>query len=123
VVNIGFDDDLFFDYCFYLVAKGLEKNDIASKYFKRSQNWQNLWKHIEDNSAKGFLMPKDANGKWDEDYKGRKWDSEKGWIECEFSVHNGGTCLDYFYEAPVQCQHRWLFIYWDFTQMLVKIYT
>lgn len=88
------------DYCIYQVAKGLGKEDIAAKYLERSGNWKNLWKPVEDNGAKGFIMPKKANGEWDDAYKGREWNNDiREWVEADFSVHRHGTWPDFFYEA------------------------
>ncbi|MEM9526044.1 MAG: GH92 family glycosyl hydrolase, partial [Bacteroidota bacterium] len=87
------------DYCIYLVAKGLGKDSIAAKYFARSNNWKNLWKPVSDSGAKGFIMPRNASGEWDESYLGRAWQSEKGWQPVDFSVHVSGTWPDFFYEA------------------------
>jgi predicted alpha-1,2-mannosidase len=87
------------DYCISLVAKGLGKQDISAKYLQRSQNWKNLWKPIYDSGSKGFIMPRNANGEWDETYQGRKWEGEKGWQPTKFTPHIGGTWPDFFYEA------------------------
>ena len=87
------------DFCIYEVAKGLGKEDIAKKYLQRSGNWKNLWKPVTDSGATGFIMPKNANGNWDDAYKGRRWTPDKGWQPAEFTVHNGGTWQDFFYEA------------------------
>lgn len=54
----------FNDYCIATVAKGLGRNGEYRKYLKQSENWKNLWRDIEDNGSKGFIMPKDANGNW-----------------------------------------------------------
>ncbi len=87
------------DFCIYQVAKGLGKDSLANKYLQRSKNWQNLWKKVEDSGAQGFIMPKKANGQWDDQYKGRAWDSVKGWHPVDFTVHQAGTWPDFFYEA------------------------
>lgn len=53
------------DYCIATVAKGLNRTDVYNRYQKQSGNWQNLWRaNYEDHGAKGFIMPKDAAGKW-----------------------------------------------------------
>ncbi len=88
------------DYCIYQVAKGLGKKHIAAKYLERSGNWKNLFKPMEDHGAMGFIMPKKANGEWDEEYRGRKWNNDiREWVEADFSVHIHGTWPDFFYEA------------------------
>ena len=88
------------DYCIYQVAKGLGKNELAEKYLQRAHNWKNLWKPVQDNGARGFIMPRKANGDWDEAYRGRAWDLENAqWVDAEFTVHSHGTWPDFFYEA------------------------
>ncbi|SFD21299.1 alpha-1,2-mannosidase, putative [Chitinophaga sp. CF118] len=53
------------DYCIAVVAKGLNKPAIYDRFIKQSGNWQNLWRDdYTDHGAKGFIMPKDASGKW-----------------------------------------------------------
>lgn len=52
------------DYCLATVAKGLDRNGEYWRFINQSDNWQNLWRDIEDNGSSGFIMPKDANGKW-----------------------------------------------------------
>ncbi len=52
------------DYCLATVAKGLNRMGEYHRFFKQASNWQNLWRPIEDNGSKGFIMPKDASGKW-----------------------------------------------------------
>ena len=52
------------DYCLATVARGLNRRGEYYRFIKQSDNWQNLWRDIEDNGARGFIMPKDAGGKW-----------------------------------------------------------
>jgi putative alpha-1,2-mannosidase len=53
------------DYCIALVAKGLGRMDIYERYLKQSQNWKNLWRaDYEWDDVKGYIMPKDADGRW-----------------------------------------------------------
>ena len=53
------------DYCIALVAKGLGRTDIYERYLKQSQNWKNLWRSdYEWDEVKGYIMPKDAEGRW-----------------------------------------------------------
>jgi predicted alpha-1,2-mannosidase len=52
------------DYCLATVAKGLTREGEYRRFIKQSDNWQNLWRDIEDNGSRGFIMPKDAAGKW-----------------------------------------------------------
>ncbi|MBR1410017.1 MAG: GH92 family glycosyl hydrolase [Prevotella sp.] len=53
------------DYCIALVAKGLGRNDVYEKYMRQSQNWKNLWRSdYEWDDVRGYIMPKDADGRW-----------------------------------------------------------
>ena len=53
------------DYCIALVAKGLGRMDVYDRYLKQSQNWKNLWRaDYEWDDVKGYIMPKDADGRW-----------------------------------------------------------
>jgi len=53
------------DYCIAQVAKGLGRTDIYSRYLKQSENWKNLWRaDYEWDDVKGYIMPRDANGRW-----------------------------------------------------------
>lgn len=66
------------DYAIYLVAKGLGKEKIAEKYLKQSANWKNLWRSdYEHDGAKGFILPRDAEGNWLDDITFGKSDLRK----------------------------------------------
>jgi putative alpha-1,2-mannosidase len=53
------------DYCIAEVAKGLGRMDIYERYLKQSANWKNLWRSdYEWDDVKGYIMPRDANGRW-----------------------------------------------------------
>ncbi len=52
------------DYCLATVAGGIKRKGEYRRFLKQSDNWQNLWRNIKDNGATGFIMPKDAAGKW-----------------------------------------------------------
>ena len=53
------------DYCIALVAKGLGRRDIYGRYLQQSQNWKNLWRaDYERDDVRGYIMPKDAEGRW-----------------------------------------------------------
>jgi predicted alpha-1,2-mannosidase len=47
------------DACIARLAKALGKNDLAEKYAKRSQNWQNVF-----DPSTGFMRGKNADGSW-----------------------------------------------------------
>ncbi|RZK68228.1 MAG: glycoside hydrolase family 92 protein [Pedobacter sp.] len=74
----------FNDYCIGVVAKALNKSDIAEKYFKKAGNWKNIWNSsIEKNGAKGFIIPKRKDGTW----------------QTDFNLNKGGTASDWLYEG------------------------
>ena len=53
------------DYCIAEVAKGLGRTDIYEHYLKQSANWKNLWRSdYEWDDVKGYIMPRDAEGRW-----------------------------------------------------------
>ena len=53
------------DWCIAQVAKGLHHPDLYKKYLKRSGNWRNLWRSdYEWQGMRGFIMPRDAAGRW-----------------------------------------------------------
>ena len=63
------------DYCLAQVAKGLGRMGEYQRFIKQADNWQNLWRDIENYGSRGFIMPKDASGNW---------------VECiECDVENG----------------------------------
>ena len=53
------------DWCIAQVAKGLGHEKLYHKYMARSGNWRNLWRSdYEWQGMRGFIMPRDANGRW-----------------------------------------------------------
>lgn len=53
------------DFAIAQVAKRLGKEDIAERYMRQSESWKNLWRpDYEHDGAKGFIMPRDAEGNW-----------------------------------------------------------
>jgi putative alpha-1,2-mannosidase len=52
------------DFAISRVALGLDEKDISKKYFDRSQAWKNLWRDTIIDGTRGFIWPKDDNGKW-----------------------------------------------------------
>ena len=53
------------DWCIAQVAKGLQHLDLYEKYMNRSGNWRNLWRSdYEWQGMRGFIMPRDAAGRW-----------------------------------------------------------
>jgi len=88
------------DYCISDLARRLGKDSISNKYLKRSGNWKNLWKPITNHGSYGFIMPRKADGSWDETLYGCHWIASEN--RCEtlpFSPLLSGTWPDFFYEA------------------------
>ena len=54
------------DFCIAAVAKGIGDLETYNRFVKQADNWKNLWRDYEDHGSKGFIMPKDENGKWDD---------------------------------------------------------
>ncbi len=54
----------FNDYCLAQVAKGKKRRGEYHRYMAQSDNWKNLWRDIESEGSRGFIMPRDANGNW-----------------------------------------------------------
>lgn len=52
------------DYCLAIVAKGIKRKGEYQRFIQQSDNWKNLWRPITDHGATGFIMPKDAAGRW-----------------------------------------------------------
>lgn len=48
------------DYCIYLMAKKMGKTEIADEFYKRSQNYRNVY-----NPATSFMQPRDEKGNFD----------------------------------------------------------
>ncbi len=55
----------FDDWCIAQVARGLGHDDLYQKYLQRSANWRNLWRADDEwQGMRGFIMPRDAEGRW-----------------------------------------------------------
>ncbi len=52
------------DYCLAIVAKAIKRRGEYWRFIRQADNWQNLWRDIEDHGSRGFIMPKDAHGNW-----------------------------------------------------------
>lgn len=56
------------DWCIAHFAENINRTDIAEKYYKRSQNYKNLYY-----PEKGFMWAKDAQGKWKDNFDATEW--------------------------------------------------
>lgn len=52
------------DFALATVAKGLHRMGEYYRFIEQADNWQNLWRNVEHDGARGFIMPKDVNGNW-----------------------------------------------------------
>ncbi len=52
------------DYCIARMAERLGRKDIAETFFKRAQNYRNVF-----NPKTGFMQPKDSQGRWQPNFK------------------------------------------------------
>ncbi|MBC7888442.1 MAG: glycoside hydrolase family 92 protein [Ferruginibacter sp.] len=52
------------DFCIATVAKGLGHQQLFDRFAGQSGNWKNLWRNYNSHGANGFIMPRDATGKW-----------------------------------------------------------
>lgn len=102
------------DYNIATVAKGLNRLDIYDRYMKQSEYWKNLWRaDYENNGSKGFIMPKDASGKWLDDvpfgeskiqkpsFRFTPTITESPWYVCHWCVFfYEGTSWEYSLSIP-----------------------
>ena len=124
------------DWARALVAAKLGKSEEFVKYGNRASNWENLWKPVESEGTKGFIMPRKANGEWDENYRNPSWQyyaefttnrigiippdklPDKYRSKEPFSVLTAGSWSDFFYES-----HSWeysLYVPHDVNQLINK---
>lgn len=72
------------DYCMALAAKKLGHECDYKKYLERSKRWVNMWNaNLESKGFKGFVCPRDKDGKW---------------IDID-ATYFWGSWKRYFYEA------------------------
>ena len=57
-------DSAFDDYCIAEMAEKMGKQDIADEFYKRSQNYKNVY-----NPATSFMQPRDDKGTFIKDFK------------------------------------------------------
>lgn len=81
-----------------VLARGLGKEDIAERFEQQSGRWKNLWRDVEDDGVRGFIMPRNADGSWVTTYgtDGEAYTPHTGiWEEMRYTSW-WGTC---FYEG------------------------
>jgi predicted alpha-1,2-mannosidase len=52
------------DFCIATVARGLQQEGLYKRFYKQSDNWQNLWRPYANHGATGFILPRDQSGRW-----------------------------------------------------------
>lgn len=91
------------DFCLAQVAKGLNRMGEYRRFLKQSDNWQNLWRDIEDHGSRGFIMPRDASGNWIDSIQCDMSDGRQSYIPYTPLAQDWPICLcwwcGFFYEA------------------------
>jgi predicted alpha-1,2-mannosidase len=91
------------DYCLAQVAKGLNRMGEYRRFIKQSDNWQNLWRDIEDHGARGFIMPRDPSGKWVDSIQCNEYNGRINYIHYTPLAQDWPICVcwwcGFFYEA------------------------
>lgn len=91
------------DFCLATVAKGLGRMGEYYRFWDQSDNWQNLWRDIEDHGVKGFIMPKDASGHWVDSIQCDVSEGRSSYIPYTPLAQDWPNCVcwwcGFFYEA------------------------
>lgn len=91
------------DYCLATVAKGIKRKGEYWRFIKQSDNWQNLWRSIKDHGATGFIMPKNASGKWIDSIQCNESNGRITYIPYSPLAQDWPICIcwwcGFFYEA------------------------
>jgi predicted alpha-1,2-mannosidase len=87
------------DFCVAQMASRMGEKADAERYLMRSRQWTNLWNaELESDGFKGFIAPRDMNGKWFEyDPKTDKAASSPGGLDRAFYE---GSSWVYSFFAP-----------------------
>ncbi|HEX3800775.1 MAG TPA: GH92 family glycosyl hydrolase [Verrucomicrobiae bacterium] len=92
VLEYSYDDS-----CIARFAKALGKDDVAEKYFKRSQTWENVF-----DPSTGFMRGKKADGSWIEPFDAKainsinfnEYTEANAWQYNFFVLHNVYGLID-----------------------------
>ncbi len=91
------------DYCIAQVAKGLNRMGEYRRFIKQSENWKNLWRDVEDNGSRGFIMPKDAAGRWVDSITCDITNGQRNYVHYTPLAQDWPNCVcwwcGFFYEA------------------------
>ncbi|MFT3738306.1 MAG: GH92 family glycosyl hydrolase [Breznakibacter sp.] len=93
----------FNDYCLAIVAKGIKRRGEYWRFIDKADNWQNLWRDIEDNGSRGFIMPRDANGNWVDSIQCNESNGRISYVRYTPLAQDWPICVcwwcGFFYEA------------------------
>lgn len=91
------------DYCLAVVAKGIKRKGEYQRFIKQSDNWKNLWRPVTDHGATGFIMPKDAAGRWIDSIPCSETNGRMTYVHYSPLAQDWPICLcwwcGFFYEA------------------------
>jgi predicted alpha-1,2-mannosidase len=91
------------DYCLATVAKGINRQGEYWRFMKQSDNWKNLWRNIADNGVTGFIMPKNAAGKWVDSFQCDLNNGKLSYLTYSPLAQDWPNCVcwwcGFFYEA------------------------
>ncbi len=91
------------DFCLATVAYGIKRHGEGLRFLKQSDNWKNLWRDIEDNGSRGFIMPKDAGGNWIDSIQCNESNGRINYIKYSPLAQDWPICVcwwcGFFYEA------------------------
>ena len=87
------------DYCIAKLAEGLGKDEIHDNYIQKASSWLNLWDgDYASHGAKGFIMPKKANGQWHKNLTLERRTADGGNVVF-FDEFTRGYWEAFFYES------------------------
>jgi len=92
------------DHAISTLARALGHDDIADRFLRQSSNWKNLWRDMESEGVRGFVLPRNPDGRWLEQIESHdpgiaplKVTPSLGfWEEYHFGQAWWGTC---YYEG------------------------
>jgi predicted alpha-1,2-mannosidase len=91
------------DYCLAQVSKGLNRLGEYRRFMKQSENWKNLWRDVKDHGSRGFIMPKDAAGRWVDSIPCDVYNGRYSYVPYTPLAQDWPSCVcwwcGFFYEA------------------------
>jgi predicted alpha-1,2-mannosidase len=93
----------FNDFCLAQVAKGIGRLGEYQRFMGQSNNWQNLWRNIENKGSTGFIMPKNAQGQWIDSIECDMTNGRKSYVHYTPLAQEWPICVcwwcGFFYEG------------------------